>query len=40
MDITQVVVIQLPYDHDGPSSDKMKGNWFIDIDGIYDYYSL
>jgi hypothetical protein len=28
---------QLPYDHDSSSSVKMKGNCFIDIDGIYDY---
>ena len=32
--------IQLPYDHDGSSSVKMKGNCFIDIDGIYDYHCL
>jgi hypothetical protein len=31
---------QLPYDHDGSSSVKMKGNCFIDIDGIYDYHCL
>ena len=27
-------------DHDGSSSVKMKGNYFIDIDGIYDYHAL
>ena len=32
--------IKLPYDHDGSSSVKMKGNCFIDIDGIYDYHCL
>jgi hypothetical protein len=32
--------IQLPYDHDGSRSVKMKGNCFIDIDGIYDYHCL
>ena len=32
--------IQLPYDDDGSSSVKMKGNCFIDIDGIYDYHCL
>ena len=32
--------LQLPYDHDGSSSVKMKGNCFIDIDGIYDYHCL
>jgi hypothetical protein len=32
--------IQLPFDHDGSSSVKMKGNCFIDIDGIYDYHCL
>jgi hypothetical protein len=26
--------------HDGSSSVKMKGNCFIDIDGIYDYHCL
>jgi hypothetical protein len=26
--------------HDGLSSVKMKGNCFIDIDGIYDYHCL
>ena len=31
---------QLPYDHDSSSSVKMKGNCFIDIDGIYDYHYL
>jgi hypothetical protein len=30
----------LPYDHDGSSSVKMKGNCVIDIDGIYDYHCL
>ena len=32
--------IQLPYDHDGSSSEKMKGNSFIDIGVIYDYNCL
>jgi hypothetical protein len=32
--------IQLQYNHDGSSSVKMKGNCFIDIDGIYDYLCL
>jgi hypothetical protein len=27
-------------DHDGSSSVNMKGNCFIDIDGIYDYHCL
>jgi hypothetical protein len=27
-------------DHDGSSAAKMKGNCFIDIDGIYDYHCL
>ena len=26
--------------HDGSSSVKMKGNCFIDIDGIYEYHCL
>jgi hypothetical protein len=34
------VQTQLPYDHHGSSSVKMKGNCFIDIDGIYDYHCL
>jgi hypothetical protein len=31
---------QLPYDHHGSSSVKVKGNCFIGIDGIYDYHCL
>ena len=34
------LLIQLPYDHDGSSSVKMKGDCFIDIDNIYDYHFL
>jgi hypothetical protein len=34
------VVTELPYDHDGSSSVKLKGNCFIDIDGIYDYHCI
>ena len=30
----------VPCDHDGTSSVKMKGNRFIDIVGIYDYHCL
>ena len=38
--IAKVVVNSTTIRHDGSSSVKMKGNCFIDIDGIYDYHCL
>jgi hypothetical protein len=40
IDCTGSCKFNYQYDHDGWSSDKMKGNCFIDIDGIYDYHCL